>query len=183
MKEEPSKAKMFVLQEIIRNKIFLIRGKKVMIDRDLAFLYGVETRALNQAVKRNLQRFPDDFMFQITKEETKNWKSQIVISDKEKMGLRKRPLAFTEHGILMLSSVLNSEKAIQVNIQIMRAFTQLRRMLLTNRDLKRKIEEMERKYDKQFSIVFQAIKQLLEPPAPKPKPPIGFHVYAEPRKE
>ena len=145
-----------------------------MIDRDLAFLYEVQTRVLNQSVRRNKERFPDDFMFQLTNEEAKNWKSQIVISNKEKMGLRKRPLAFTEHGILMLSSVLNSEKAIQVNIQIMRAFTQLRRMLLANHGLKRKIEEMERKYDKQFTIVFQAIKQLLEPPA-REKRRIGFH--------
>ena len=100
--------------EVITSKIYIIRGKKVMLDRDLAFLYCTETRILNQAVKRNIQRFPDDFMFQLSEEETKNWISQIVTSNKEKMGLRKRPLAFTEHGILMLSSVLNSRKAVYV---------------------------------------------------------------------
>ena len=152
----------------------MIRGKKVMIDRDLASLYGTETRILNQAVKRNIQRFPVDFMFQLSEEETKIWISQIVTSNKEKMGLRKKPLAFTEHGILMLSSVLNSGKAIHVNIQIMRAFILLRRMLLTNHDLRKKITEMEKKYDHQFKIVFDAIKQLLTPPE-KPKRRIGFH--------
>jgi hypothetical protein len=156
----------------------MIRGKKVMLDRDLAFLYGTETRILNQAVKRNILRFPDDFMFQITENEAKNWISQIVISNKEKMGLRKRPLAFTEYGILMLSSVLNSKKAIQVNIQIMRTFTQLRRMLLTNNDLRKKIAEMETKYDHQFKIVFDAIRQLLTP-SEKPKRRIGFHPHED----
>lgn len=145
-----------------------------MLDRDLAFLYCTETRILNQAVKRNIQRFPDDFMFQLSEEETKNWISQIVTSNKEKMGLRKRPLAFTEHGILMLSSVLNSRKAVYVNIQIMRTFIQLRRMLLTNHDLRRKIAEMEKKYDHQFKVVFDAIKELLTPPE-KPRRRIGFH--------
>ena len=164
--------------EVIASKIYLIRGKKVMLDRDLAFLYGTETRILNQAVKRNIRRFPDDFMFQITEYEVKNWISQIVTSNKEKMGLRKRPLAFTEHGILMLSSVLNSKKAIQVNIQIMRTFTQLRRMLLTNQDLRRKVAEIEKKYDQQFQIVFDAIRQLLTPPE-KPKRRIGFHPHED----
>ena len=145
-----------------------------MLDRDLAFLYCTETRILNQAVKRNIHRFPDDFMFQLSEEETKNWISQIVTSNKEKMGLRKKPLAFTEHGILMLSSVLNSKKAIYVNIQIMRTFIQLRRMLLTNHDLQRKIAEIEKKYDHQFKVVFDAIKQLLTPPE-KPRRRIGFH--------
>src|SRR3990167_9865151 len=157
-----------VPSEVIENKIYLIRGRKVMIDRDLAFLYEVQTRVLNQSVRRNKERFPDDFMFQLTNEEAKNWKSQIVISNKERMGLRKRPLAFTEHGILMLSSVLNSEKAIQVNIQIMRAFTQLKEIIMTHKDLKRKIEDMEKKYDQKFHIVFETIKQLLAPPE-KPK--------------
>ncbi len=164
--------------DVIASKIYMIRGKKVMLDRDLAFLYGTETRILNQAVKRNILRFPDDFMFQITENEAKNWISQIVISNKEKMGLRKRPLAFTEYGILMLSSVLNSKKAIQVNIQIMRTFTQLRRMLLTNNDLRKKIAEMETKYDHQFKIVFDAIRQLLTP-SEKPKRRIGFHPHED----
>ena len=160
-------------QESIESKIFSIRGKRVLLDRDLAVLYGVETRVLNQAVKRNITRFPEDFMFQLTKEETENWKSQIVISNREKMGLRRRPYAFTEQGVAMLSSVLNSERAIQVNIQIMRAFIKLKEMLSTHKDLKQKIEEMEKKYDYQFKIVFDAIKQLLEPPV-KQKSKIGF---------
>ncbi len=162
-----------VLQETIEGKILLVRGKKVMLDRDLAALYGVETRTLNQAVKRNTARFPGDFMFQLTKEEVGNWKSQIVISNREKMGLRRRPYAFTEQGVSMLSSVLNSERAILVNIQIMRVFTRLRKMLLTHADLQRKIEDMEKKYDHQFKVVFEAIKQLLTPPE-KPKRRIGF---------
>lgn len=122
-----------VPSEIIENKIYLIRGRKVMIDRDLAFLYEVETRVLNQSVRRNQERFPDDFMFQLTNEEAKSWKSQIVISNKERMGLRKRPLAFTEHGILMLSSVLNSRRAVQVNIAIMRAFVKLCELMISHR--------------------------------------------------
>ena len=160
-------------QETIESKIFFLRGKRVMLDRDLAILYGVETRALNQAVRRNMRRFPEDFMFQLTKEEMESWKSQIVISNREKMGLRRRPYAFTEQGVAMLSSVLNSDRAIQVNIQIMRTFTKLREMLMAHKDLKRKIEDMEKKYDYQFKIVFDAIKQLLEPPT-EPKGKIGF---------
>ncbi|MDI6751755.1 MAG: ORF6N domain-containing protein, partial [bacterium] len=112
--------------ERIENKILLIRGQKVMLDRELAELYEVPTRRLNEQVKRNIRRFPEDFMFQLTKEEFENWKSQIAISNSERMGLRHKPYAFTEHGILMLSSVLNSERAILVNIQIMRTFTKLR---------------------------------------------------------
>ena len=160
-------------QETIESKIFFLRGKRVMLDRDLAILYGVETRALNQAVRRNMRRFPEDFMFQLTKEEMESWKSQIVISNREKMGLRRRPYAFTEQGVAMLSSVLNSDRAIQVNIQIMRTFTKLREMLMAHKDLKRKIEDMEKKYDYQFKIVFDTIKQLLEPPT-EPKSKIGF---------
>ena len=146
-----------------------------MLDRDLAALYGVETRMLNQAVLRNIRRFPDDFMFQLTKEEMDNWKSQIVISNKDKMGLRKRPYAFTENGVAMLSSVLNSERAIIVNIQIMRTFTKLREMLATHKELKQKIEEIEKKYDAQFKIVFDAIRQIMAPPEAKEKK-IGFRV-------
>ena len=127
-------------QETIESKIFSIRGKRVMLDRDLSILYGVETRVLNQAVKRNITRFPEDFMFQLTKEEMENWKSQIVMSNREKMGLRRSPYAFTEQGVAMLSSVLNSERAIQVNIQIMRAFIKLKEMLSTHKALKQKIE-------------------------------------------
>ena len=118
-----------VRDEIVINKIYLIREQKVMLDRDLAELYGVETRALNQAVKRNAERFPNDFMFQLTEEEFNNWKSQIVTSNSTKMGLRKKPLVFTEQGVAMLSSVLNSEIAIRVNIQIIRVFTKMRECL------------------------------------------------------
>ncbi len=155
--------------ELIASKIFVIRGKKVMLDRDLAELYEVETRVLNQSVKRNILRFPEDFMFSLTREEIMRI-SQIVISLK----FSKTAYVFTEQGIAMLSSVLNSERAVQVNIQIMRAFVKLRRMILTNQDLRRKIEDMENKYDKQFAVVFQAIKQLLEPPIKEKKKAIGF---------
>ena len=161
-------------QETIEGEILFLRGRKVMLDRDLAKLYGVETRVLNQAVRRNIKRFPWDFMFQLAQNELKNWKSQFVISNKEKMGLRKRPCAFTEQGIAMLSSVLNSERAIHVNIQIMRTFTRLRGLLLTHTELKRKIEEMESKYDHQFQAVFRVIKRLLES-SHKPGRRIGFH--------
>ena len=161
--------------ETIQNKILWIRNQKVMIDRDLAALYGVETKALNQAVKRNLERFPKDFMFQLTAEEFKIWKSQFVTSKNDQKGLRKKSYAFTEHGILMLSSVLNSPRAVQVNIQIMRTFNQLRQMLTSHSELKKKIDEMEKKYDYQFKTVFDAIKRLIEEPV-KPKRPIGFHV-------
>ncbi len=162
-------------QEVIQTKIFLLRGQKVMVDKDLAELYGVTTYDLKRAVRRNLSRFPADFMFEMTKEEYSALRRQFGVL---KRGSHSKylPYAFTEHGILMLSSVLNSERAVQVNIQIMRTFTQLREMLAGNKELKQKIEEMEKKYDHQFQIVFQAIKKLLEPPSPKSKGPIGFHV-------
>ena len=159
-------------KERIANKIYAIRDIKVMLDRDLAELYGVETRVLNQAVRRNLKRFPEDFMFELTRDEIMRI-SQIVTSSKIKYS--KRVHAFTEQGVAMLSSVLNSERAIQVNILIMRAFTQLRSMLSTHKELKRKIESMERKYDRQFRVVFDAIKQLIDTES-KPKKKIGFEV-------
>lgn len=142
-----------------------------MLDQDLAFLYGVETKMLKRAVKRNTERFPKDFMFELTKEEFKILRCQIGTSNRG--GARYLPYAFTEHGILMLSSVLNSKKAIQVNIQIMRAFMKMREMLLNYKELKEKIEKMETKYDYQFKQVFEIIRQLLEPPE-KPKEEIGF---------
>ncbi len=160
-----------VPEETIEGKILLIRHKKVMLDRDLAALYGVETKRLKQQVNRNIERFPDDFMFQLTREEFNNLKSQIATSSWG--GLRHLPYAFSEQGVAMLSSVLNSKRAIQVNIQVMRTFIKLRAMLLTHKELKQKIEAMERKYDYQFKIVFDAIKKLLEPPE-KPKGKIGF---------
>lgn len=152
------------VEEKIVNKIYFIRNKKVMIDRDLAELYGVETRVLNQAVKRNCSRFPEDFMFQLTKPEFENWKSQIVISNSEKMGLRKAPLAFTEQGIDMLSSVLNSDQAIQVNIQIMRIFTKVREMLADTMSLRLEIEEIKKKlgnHDKNIELVFSYLDELI----------------------
>ena len=161
--------------EVVATKILEIRGKKVMFDRDLAKLYGVATRNLNKAVKRNMERFPEDFMYQLTNEEVTNLKFQFGTSSWG--GTRKLPYVFTEQGVAMLSSVLNSERAILVNIQIMRAFVQLKRMLLTNQHLKRKIEQMEKKYDKQFAIVFQALKQLLEPP--QQTQAIGFHIHTK----
>jgi hypothetical protein len=165
-----------VPQQIIESKIYLLRGKKVMLDRDLATLYGVETRTLNQAVRRNINRFPEDFMSQLTTEEMENWKSQIVISNKEKMGLRKRPYAFTENGVAMLSSVLSSERAVEVNIQIMRTFTRLREMILTHKELAHKLAQLERKigkHDDEIKTIFNAIRQLMVPPEPK-KRKIGF---------
>jgi len=159
--------------ELIASKIYLIRNMKVMLDRDLAELYGVETKVLKQAVRRNIERFPADFMFELTKDEFNNLRSQIVTSSWG--GARYLPMAFSEHGVLMLSSVLNSERAVQVNIQIMRTFTKLREMMATHSDLKRKIESMEKKYDEQFQIVFEAIKQLLSE-EDKPKKKIGYTV-------
>jgi hypothetical protein len=167
-----------VPSERIERSILLIRGQKVMLSTDLGELYQVEPRALVQAVKRNIARFPEDFMFQLTEEEYSNLKSQIVISSWG--GLRRaRPYAFTEQGVSMLSSVLRSKRAIQVNIEIMRAFVRLRRMLASHADLARKLEALEKKYDAQFKIVFDAIRQLTEPPEPEPEPPkkrIGFLV-------
>ena len=163
----------------IESKIYILRDKKVMLDRDLAELYGVPTKVLNQAVKRNPDRFPEDFMFILTKQEAENWKSQFVTSNlKLKMGLRKRPSAFTEQGIAMLSSVLNSQRAIHANIQIIRTFTKIKEMLAGNEMLRQRIEELERKFekhDKQFKLVFDAIREILETPKPKPRKPIGFH--------
>ena len=157
--------------EKIENKIFHIRGKKVMIDEDLARLYGVETKQLTRQVRRNIERFPEDFMLRLTKEEI----LRCQIGTSRWGGRRHLPYAFTEQGVAMLSSVLNSRRAILVNIQIMRAFVNLRRVALTYAGLKRKIEGMEKKYDAQFRIVFEAIKKLLEPPPEKPKRRIGFH--------
>ncbi len=143
-----------------------------MLDRDLAELYGVPTGALNQAVSRNIRRFPPDFMFQLTRQELANLKSQFVTSSWG--GVRKLPRAFTEHGVAMLSSVLRSERAIQVNIGIMRAFARLREMLVAHKELGRKLEELEKRYDAQFKVVFDAIRELMEPPEGPPGGRIGF---------
>jgi len=165
--------------EVIATKILIIRGKRVMLDSDLAVLYEVKTKRLNEQVARNQKRFPEDFMFQLTEEEANFLRSQNATS--KRGGRRYLPYVFTQEGVAMLSSVLNSERAIMVNVQIMRAFAQLRRLLLTNKDLRRKIEEMERKYDKQFAIVFQAIKQLLEPPPEEKRRISGFKVEKQRR--
>ncbi|MCX5993998.1 MAG: ORF6N domain-containing protein [Chloroflexi bacterium] len=158
--------------EKIERAILQIDGKKAMLDADLAELYEVETRVLVQAVKRNIERFPEDFMFQLTREQFKILRSQFVISS-QWGGRRYPPYAFTEQGVSMLSSVLRSRRAIRVNIEIMRAFVRLRRILSSNVELERKIGELERKYDDQFSVVFDAIRQLMAPAEP-PKRQIGF---------
>ncbi|OGC21419.1 DNA-binding protein [candidate division WOR-1 bacterium RIFOXYB2_FULL_42_35] len=162
--------------ERVENKIYLIRGQKVMIDRDLAELYGVETRILKQAVKRNIERFPDDFMFELNEEEYLDWRSQFVMSNSDKMGLRWKPSAFTEQGIAMLSGILKSKRAVQVNIAIMRAFVNLRRILSSHRELGIKLAELERKYERhdvEIKGVFDAIRKLMVEEA-KPKRKIGF---------
>ncbi|MBM3245988.1 MAG: ORF6N domain-containing protein [Candidatus Omnitrophica bacterium] len=161
-----------VSTEVIATKIFVIRGKRVMLDSDLAILYGAKTKRLNEQVMRNKKRFPEDFMFQLTEEEANFLRSHFATS--KRGGRRYLPYVFTQEGVAMLSSVLNSERAIMVNIQIMRAFAQFRRLLLTHKDLRRKIEEMEKKYDAQFKVVFDALKKLLEPPAVEKRRIIGF---------
>ena len=182
-------------------RILLLRSHKVMLDSDLAELYGVEARALNQAVKRNAERFPEDFMFRLTQEESAALRSQSVISNPDEysddpgnssqpvMSPRSRsqtvilkrgqnikylPYAFTEQGVAMLSSVLRSPRAVMVNVEIMRAFVRLRQMLASNADLARKLANLEKKYDAQFKIVFDAIRELMTPPEPREKRPIGF---------
>ena len=157
----------------IEAQILLLRGERVMLDADLAELYGVATKVLIQAVKRNVERFPEDFMFQLTRYEFANLRSQSVTSSWG--GRRYPPYAFTEHGVAMLSSVLNSANAIQVNVEIMRAFVRLRRLLASHEELARKLTELEKRYDTQFRAVFDAIRQLMSPPA-KPRRSIGFRV-------
>jgi hypothetical protein len=165
-----------VTPHIVEQRIYLARGQKVMLDRDLAELYGVETKALNQAVKRNRDRFPSDFMFQLTAAETQVLRSQFVTSNESRGGRRYRPYAFTEHGVAMLSSVLKSRRAVRVNIMIVRAFMKLREILATHKELARRLEDLERKYhrhDQELLAVFEAIRKLLaEPPGAKRR--IGF---------
>lgn len=148
--------------QIIKSKILIIRGNKVMLDRDFAELYGVETRVLKQAVRRNIKRFPDDFMFQLSKEEFVNWRSQNVMSNADKMGLRYPPFAFNEQGVAMLSSVLNSDKAIDVNVSIMRAFVLLRQHLTDYKDLKEQITKLEKEMNIKFKDINQALNYLLQ---------------------
>ncbi len=171
--------------EVIATRILELRGKKVLLDRDLAKLYGVKVKRLNEQVKRNRKRFPDDFMFQVTKEETDSLRSQNVTLNsrsqfatlKQGQNIKYLPYVFTEHGVAMLSSVLNSERAIQVNILIMRAFTKLREILLAHKELAVKIEALEKKYtqhDQTIKAIFEAIKKLLEPPTHKERRIVGF---------
>ena len=167
-----AKQKSLVPIERIEQAIMLIRGRKVMLDRDLAELYGVETRVLSQAVHRNIERFPKDFMFVLTRKEIMRI-SQLVTSSEIKYS--KRVHAFTEQGVAMLSSVLRSKRAVQVNIEIMRAFVRLRQMLAAHKDLSRKLAALEKKYDEQFKIVFEAIRELMTPPEKETKR-IGFEV-------
>ena len=161
--------------EVVATKIFEIRGKKVMLDRDLAELYGVKTFRLNEQVKRNIRRFPEDFMFRLAKEEAEILTSHFAIS--RWGGARKLPHVFTQEGVAMLSSVLNSERAIIVNIQIMRAFVKLKELLLTHKELVTKIDELERKYndhDQKIQAIFEAIRQLMESPPLKERVITGF---------
>lgn len=175
-KATAKKGKALVPYERIASTIYLLRDQKVMLDRDLAALYGVETRALKQAVRRNAKRFPADFMFVLTKEEFADWRSQFVISNSDRMGLRYPPMAFTEQGVAMLSSVLNSDRAIEVNIAIMRAFVRLREFLASQAKQGKKLRELERtveKHSEGIDILFRAIQELTSerPPA------IGFQVH------
>ena len=183
-----SKSAVAVHDKIVINKIYFIRGYKVMLDRDLAELYGVETKQLKRQVNRNIERFPEDFMFELTKEELENWRCQTGTSNSDKMGLRYSPYAFTEQGVSMLSSVLNSKTAIDVNIQIIRIFTKIREILITHKDILLKLEHLEKKMIKQdehikkheneIHLIFKAIKKLLNSPQPERKK-IGYKTPAK----
>jgi hypothetical protein len=170
------KSQSLIPAENLMNKILVIKNQKIILDRDLAQLYNVETRTLKQAVRRNLKRFPKDFMFQLSKEEFHNWRSQTVMSKSEEKGLRYSPFAFTEQGVAMLSSVLKSESAIEVNILIMRAFVKLREIISTHKKVADRLKELENKFkdhDDQITQIIQVINQLMTPPYP-PKKKIGF---------
>jgi ORF6N domain. len=171
--------------EQIESQIFLIRGQKVMLDADLAELYGVETKRFNEQVRRNSERFPEDFMFQLTAEEFANLRSQIATSNNPvgsptgRGGRRHLPYAFTEHGAIMAASVLNSPRAVETSVQVVRAFVRLRQMLASNAELSRRLSTLEKKYDIQFKAVFDAIRELMTPLEPKKKRPIGFAPWKE----
>ena len=174
-KEKQAAAPVMIPMERITRAILLIRGQKVMLDSDLARLYEVETKTLNRAVKRNIARFPGDFMLQLTREEAERLRYQVGTLKTGRGRHRKyRPYAFTEQGVAMLSSVLRSERAVRVNIEIMRAFVQLRQMLSSHADLARKLAALEKKYDAQFKVVFDAIRELTAPVEPPRKRRIGF---------
>ncbi len=166
-----------IIDTIITSKIHVIREQKVMIDRDLAELYGVETKVLKQAVRRNIERFPKDFMFKLTKEELENWRSQIVTSNSEKMGLRHAPFAFTEQGVAMLSSVLRSKQAIQMNIEIIRVFTKLRRIILDTANMAVEIEKIKKKLghqDKNIDMVIRFLDRLMPHKTTHDRKKIGY---------
>jgi hypothetical protein len=168
--------KLKLADEVILNRIYLVRKQKVMLDRDLAELYGVETRQLKQAVRRNLKRFPKDFMFEMNRTEFANWRSQFVMSNSDKAGLRHAPYCFTEQGVTMLSCILNSTRAIAVNIRIIRIFTRVREMLSTHKDILLQLERIEQRlsgHDDQIVQIFNYLKQLVTQPQP-PRPRIGF---------
>ena len=167
--------------EVVERRILLIRGHKVMLDVHLAELYGVSTKRLNEQVRRNLRRFPKDFMFRLSLKEAASLRSQIATSNGGRGGRRYAPHVFTEQGVAMLSSVLNSERAIQVNIAIMRAFLKLREVLATHSELARKLEMLERKCEGHFRLVFDAIRRLMNPPARRRRIPIGFAPPNNPR--
>ena len=174
---------LIIPDEVITGRIYLIRGQKVMLDRDLALLYSVETKVLKQAVRRNIERFPEDFMFEMTGKELEDWRSQIVTSSADRQGLRHAPFCFTEQGLTMLSCILTSATAIRVNIQIIRVFTKMREVLLINKDIVTQLEGLEnillkqehyqKKQQEEIQLIFEYLKQLLHP-AEEPRPQIGF---------
>lgn len=170
---------LLIAQEVLEDKIYIVRGQKVMLDRDLASLYGVPTKYLNQQVRRNIERFPNDFMFSLEEDEEQSLRLQNATLKKGRGQHKKYPrLVFTEQGVAMLSSVLNSERAILVNIAIMRAFVHLRRILIAHADLAKKLEALERTYDKKFLVVFEVLKKLMKEDI-RPKPEIGFRIKSE----
>jgi len=162
--------------ELVMNRIYVVRDQKVMLDRDLAELYGVETKVLKQAVRRNNARFPEDFMFEMSREELQDWRSQFVTSKEDRQGLRYMPFCFTEQGVTMLSCVLNSERAIHVNIQIMRIYTRIRGMLFTHKDMLLRVEQLEKhliKHDQKIELLFAYLSKFIEKEE-KPRTEIGF---------
>jgi hypothetical protein len=179
-------AKIAVPIERIENRILLVRGHKVLIDADLAALYGVETRMLNQAVKRNAERFPADFMFQLSAKELEAWRSHFVMSNPgARMGLRRTPFAFTEHGALMAGTVLNSPRAVQTSLYVVRAFVRLRQFLATHKNLARRLAEHEKKlasHDQAIAGLMNTIRSLLAPPEPSRRRPIGFVTQDEKKR-
>jgi hypothetical protein len=170
------KSKLMIPDEIVMNKIYIMRDLRIMVDRDLAELYGVETKRLKEAVRRNMQRFPSDFMFEMNDEEFRNWRTQFASSNSDVMGLRHHPFCFTEQGVTMLSCILNSERAIAVNIQIIRIFTKMRELLLTNKEVLLQLEMLEKQVLKNkidIQSIFSALRQLINP-GPKPRKQMGF---------